>query len=631
MPRVKGLIRRRLQEGHTDFGRRDLASALNLSLRTLQRKLDQQGTHFQALFDQCRQDLALQLLQRGHQSLGEISYQLGFSGLPAFQKAFRRWTGTSPGQYRQRQNARPAGGENRRLSDYIGPSGLPETLFYPLALQLLDLLPLRLAETPNVAAAPHRFSVLTPGPEQWQLKWVDAPATDALNELEYSAPETSGLVPPTPGPAALLYSLGCLYHALLHGRPPHSATDLRTLLRSRQERPPRFDGSLGKPLRALLAQLLQPSPGARPRSFEAVRQRLLHCRWQLQGTVTPAALHPDVPTDSAPDLGTAAVRERDRATLAELLLQAEAGQGRLLLVMGATGSGKSTLLYGLVDELLPAQAIRLRLRFQPQARGAASPVTDLLRQLIHQHSAAPAMEYGRWRRQLRQLPPESLRQLGALLPETATLEGLLGETQNATPNTEQHPGALFGALLRLSLSDRPVVICLDDLHFADTAALTTLNMLTGLLEDAGLLIIGSCRTEDRPVASPFARQWPLLRQQARCRLLELAPLQPAEIRQLLTGLIVASATDLDALALHLGRETAGNPGRLLQSLRALQPRGSSMTKRPGAGAGTPPIRYPPTAAMTARMAMRCWSGCPPPAGRRCTGPRSPAWHSMSNS
>jgi AraC-like DNA-binding protein len=89
-------------------GRGDLASvgrALALSKRTLQRRLDQEGVSFRALTDEVRCGLATQYLVGGRTGLSEIALLLGFSEQAAFQRAFLRWTGVTPGQYRRGERA----------------------------------------------------------------------------------------------------------------------------------------------------------------------------------------------------------------------------------------------------------------------------------------------------------------------------------------------------------------------------------------------------------------------------------------------------------------------------------------------------------------------------------------------
>ncbi len=79
---------------------RTIAGALNLSLRTLQRKLNELGTSYKALLDEARRDLASGYIQDPSYSISEITYLLGFSEPSNFSRAFKRWYGESPSQYR---------------------------------------------------------------------------------------------------------------------------------------------------------------------------------------------------------------------------------------------------------------------------------------------------------------------------------------------------------------------------------------------------------------------------------------------------------------------------------------------------------------------------------------------------
>lgn len=78
------------------------AERLGLPDWTLRRKLREEGTTFQALLDDMRKDLALGYMRDTQMSFGEIAYVLGFSTPGAFQRAFKRWTGETPGDYRRR-------------------------------------------------------------------------------------------------------------------------------------------------------------------------------------------------------------------------------------------------------------------------------------------------------------------------------------------------------------------------------------------------------------------------------------------------------------------------------------------------------------------------------------------------
>jgi|SRR5581483_14061 len=78
-----------------------LASATGTSVRTLQRRLKDAGVNYNDLHNDVRKTLALNLLENETLALGQIAFSLGYSEVSAFNHAFRRWVGQSPGDYRR--------------------------------------------------------------------------------------------------------------------------------------------------------------------------------------------------------------------------------------------------------------------------------------------------------------------------------------------------------------------------------------------------------------------------------------------------------------------------------------------------------------------------------------------------
>ncbi|USH01152.1 AraC family transcriptional regulator [Grimontia kaedaensis] len=80
----------------------DVAKQLGLSLRNLQRKLNDQGTCYKELLDNTRKRLTMNYIRQPHMSISEIGYLVGFSNVANFNRAFKRWEGCAPGEYRHR-------------------------------------------------------------------------------------------------------------------------------------------------------------------------------------------------------------------------------------------------------------------------------------------------------------------------------------------------------------------------------------------------------------------------------------------------------------------------------------------------------------------------------------------------
>jgi AraC-like DNA-binding protein len=78
----------------------EVAQRLGLSERTLQRRLAREGTSVRSIVGQQRYGRARALLCDPRLSIGDVSAQLGYRNPPAFTRAFRRWAGLTPAEFR---------------------------------------------------------------------------------------------------------------------------------------------------------------------------------------------------------------------------------------------------------------------------------------------------------------------------------------------------------------------------------------------------------------------------------------------------------------------------------------------------------------------------------------------------
>ena len=96
--RVRTLIFDNL--GKRPCGLAPAAKSLLLSERTLQRRLREEGTSFEKLYDEARHSLALAYLRDRRLGIAEVAWLLGYAELAAFYRAFKRWTGVTPLEHR---------------------------------------------------------------------------------------------------------------------------------------------------------------------------------------------------------------------------------------------------------------------------------------------------------------------------------------------------------------------------------------------------------------------------------------------------------------------------------------------------------------------------------------------------
>lgn len=100
-----------------DFPKLDvIANRLCIGTRTLRRRLKALGTSYQKILDDVKKELAIEYLQTTNLSVQEISELLGYSEVTNFRRAFVKWAGISPYQYRKQMKVRPQRESSRLAS-----------------------------------------------------------------------------------------------------------------------------------------------------------------------------------------------------------------------------------------------------------------------------------------------------------------------------------------------------------------------------------------------------------------------------------------------------------------------------------------------------------------------------------
>jgi AraC-like DNA-binding protein len=104
LAKIRATVRAVLEDGQPQLA--DVAKRLKTSPRTLQRRLGAAGTSFQDVVDSVREELARIYMADTERkyTVGELAYLLGFSEISALSRAFKRWTGMTPTQWRDRSN-----------------------------------------------------------------------------------------------------------------------------------------------------------------------------------------------------------------------------------------------------------------------------------------------------------------------------------------------------------------------------------------------------------------------------------------------------------------------------------------------------------------------------------------------
>jgi tetratricopeptide (TPR) repeat protein len=361
-----------------------------------------------------------------------------------------------------------------------------------------------------------------------------------------------------------LYSLGATLYEMVCGRPLFSGAQLAVLSQHVRRRPPdprSVNPDVPDRLATLILRLVAKQPEDRPGSALEVEQALAEVsayRTAADPTTRPVSL----PRQLA---GPAERPFVDREPAMEALRsgwgRAAEGRPSLRLITGEPGIGKTRIAAAFADEVQAKSALVLYGRCDEDPLISYQPFVETLRQLISHDPGLDAALDPR-------LEPE-LVELGRLVPELRRTAPP-GETP-ATGGSERY--LLFEtivALLMAAAITRPLLLVLDDLHWADKPTVLLLRQL--LRAPAGkAMVLATSRPEGLDSEQPLAAVIADLHRESdvnRLGHVKLGGLDEAHTGVLVTTREKRQLDDEFVSLLH--GETAGNPFFIEEAMRALQ-------------------------------------------------------------
>ncbi|MEA2428857.1 MAG: eukaryotic-like serine/threonine-protein kinase, partial [Thermoleophilaceae bacterium] len=374
----------------------------------------------------------------------------------------------------------------------------------------------------------------------------------------YMAPEQA--LGHQPDAQSDLYSLGAMLYEMATGHPPFEGDDVVSVISQHANAEPVAPSwhvpDVPEDLERLILDLLRKAPGDRPqgaaevgRRIEAVRQTLAAAAARSDGDGDGRQRTDEQSRVEALAEGVFVGREGEVERLRAGLEDALGGRGRLLLLVGEPGIGKTRTAQELVTYArLRGARVLIGRSHEAEAAPAYWPWVQMTRGFMSDSDATEAIEaMGQGAADIARVMPE----VGEMLPGLEAPHSL---------EPEQARFRFFDAVttfLRNVAARKPLVLVLDDLHWADAPSLRLLQFLARELSDTSILVLGTYRDVELGRRHPLSQALADLSRQGLVDRVSLRGLSEAEVARFIE--VTARIEPPRGLVRAIHEETEGNP------------------------------------------------------------------------
>ncbi len=421
----------------------------------------------------------------------------------------------------------------------------------------------------------------------------------------YMSPEQTGRMNRTVDYRTDFYSLGMTFYEMLTGKLPFPVTDLTDHIElvhchiaKEPVAPNKINPDIPKVLSDIILKLLAKTPEERYQSAWGLREDLARCFRELErhGAIAEFPLGTQDISEQFHLPETIYGRELEINTLLAAFERVIQGEKSLVILSGETGIGKSSLVQEVYQPMLQRQGYLLSGKFAPDRDNPYTAIAQAFSGLIRQLLTESEAQLNHWRTKLREVLGDQLPIMIASVPE---LKLMLNESpdvsevepENLTESKEldwENPQNLseererdqlaraFLSFLRVFChSDHPIVIFLDEIHWANPAILNLLELImVDPAIDRLLLILAyrqydTVETSEMPLPG-FSRYLEILQQaEIKVEQIRLSPLTHEQITNLIAQTLQQHDEDVKSLAGVIFWKTAGIPHLVRQFLTTL--------------------------------------------------------------
>ncbi|MEH6443275.1 MAG: AAA family ATPase [Oceanospirillaceae bacterium] len=419
-----------------------------------------------------------------------------------------------------------------------------------------------------------------------KLKQGDLPSINSnlIGKAAYISPEQTGRSNLPTDNRSDLYSLGATLYEVFSGQQIYAEGEQDQLsivykqLTQKVTPLSAIDNSIAPKISEVVARLLEKSPNSRYQSSFGLLQDLkrIEKEWLENHQISDFKIASEDSPETLQVSNNLYGREKQIAQLMAQFNQVVAGQNKIVLVSGCSGVGKSALIKEVEKPISKKKSLFATGKCDQFSTDQPFYVfSQALRLLLRQILNLPNDEKTKWKRAFQTQLGENFSLLIELIPELqafsdnniTTLKEL-----STLANDHRFMMTFVQFINTLASKERPLVIVLDDLQWADIASLTLIKEL--LDQNSHLMLIGTYRDNEIDQTHLLAKMIRDLTAQKQCLTeIYLNPLGLHDIKRLLADSLWLTLDTIEPLAIVCIDKTQGNPFYLNQFIKMLNEEG----------------------------------------------------------
>jgi PAS domain S-box-containing protein len=408
-------------------------------------------------------------------------------------------------------------------------------------------------------------------------------ATLFEGSLAYMSPEQTGRMNRGIDSRTDLYSLGITFYQMLTGCLPFQATDplewVYCHVAASPAPPDQIVPGVPGAVSEIVLRLLSKVAEDRYQTAGGLEHDLVEClaQWREKGSIQAFPLASEDLSERFQLPQKLYGRDPEQRSLFTSFERVFAtGLPELVLVRGYAGIGKSSLVQELHQPIVAAHGFFLAGKFEEGKRDIPySTVVQAFGKLVRQILADTEDRIAAWRGRLLGALGINAQLIVDLIPE---LELVIGKPPPVAPLSLTEEKSRFYTVFRRLLGavagdERPLLLFLDDLQWADAGSLALIEHLVTHPDTRNLLLVGAYRDNEVGPTHPLSLALQAIRSAGgEVREIILSPLAPEELEELVADTLRCDAARVRPLSALVGEKTGRNPFFVLQFLTALYER-----------------------------------------------------------